>query len=309
MLRPGNRLIFICTVPNQSYFYHSKKERNALIILLIFCFLFAAAPQLYVRIQVAKVEYLRFPEVQEWIKMPTERKYHYAGRNDEKTEPVLLKHEKFFFDPNVVSQIDLQRLGLTEKQAATLINYRHKGGKFKNAADLGKIWGISALLVDELIPLVRIKPGMDELPYGGRERNWMPVQKKLININTADSLEFLALPGIGPGFTSRILKFRRRLGGFYAVNQLLEVYGMPDSVFRIIQPRLTCDSNQVIKINVNSASTDDLGHHPYIRYPLAKLIIAYRSQHGNFADIRELQKMMTMNDSLYQHIKRYMTVE
>lgn len=51
----------------------------------------------------------------------------------------------------------------------------------------------------------------------------LPVGAK-INLNTADSLTLISLPGIGKGLSHRILKRRRELGRFNNMEQVLEVY-------------------------------------------------------------------------------------
>lgn len=296
---------------HQSYFYHSRKERNALIILLSLCFICAALPHLYILMQKdASFSNLVTPEVREWIKLTPEKKYpasHRLGAIPD-SSPAGYRTEKFVFDPNTASVADFRRLGLSEKQATVIYNYRQKGGKFRHPADIRKIWGISTGLAQELEPFIQIKETGGQKLEWKEDRKWIPKQVKTVNINTADSLQFLSLPGIGPGFTSRILKFRGRLGGFISVNQLAEVYGLPDSVFQKIKPYLKCEPGQVKRMNINTAPQDELGQHPYIRYHLAKLIIAYRNQHGNFKELEDLKKIMILTDSLYNRINPYLSI-
>lgn len=45
-----------------------------------------------------------------------------------------------------------------------------------------------------------------------------------INLNTADSLTLISLPGIGKGLSHRILERRRQLGKFANMEEVLEVY-------------------------------------------------------------------------------------
>ena len=50
-------------------------------------------------------------------------------------------------------------------------------------------------------------------------------------INAADTLNFRTLKGIGEVLSSRIVKYRKLLGGFYSTHQLTEVYGVePETV-------------------------------------------------------------------------------
>ena len=50
----------------------------------------------------------------------------------------------------------------------------------------------------------------------------LPTEK--INLNTADSLMLISLPGIGKGLSHRILERRRELGKFTSMEQVFEVY-------------------------------------------------------------------------------------
>ena len=68
--------------------------------------------------------------------------------------------------------------------------------------------------------------------YGSYKSGKSGVRRRqaAIDINTADSTAWVALNGIGPGFAKRIITYREKLGGFYQVDQLKEVYGL-DSVW------------------------------------------------------------------------------
>src|SRR5690606_34563046 len=62
----------------------------------------------------------------------------------ETAEPNKTRSATFFpFDPNTVAYNDLLKLGFSEKQAHTLLNYRKAGGKFFKNDDLKKVYGIS----------------------------------------------------------------------------------------------------------------------------------------------------------------------
>lgn len=294
---------------HQSYFYHSKKERNALIILLLCCLVFAAIPKLYYLFEKKPAfAQLEFPEITEWIKIPAEKKYTGGSASFIKEKTSGRAAERFVFDPNTASENDWQRLGLAEKQIAIIKNYLSKGGQFREPADIGKIWGMPPLLVNELKPYIKIKKNFFEGSKFSNDKKWEQKQVHIVNINTADSLEFLSLPGIGPKLSSRIIRFREKLGGFLSVNQVAETFGLADSVFQKIKPQLKCINGQVKKININTATLDELRQHPYIRYQLAKLILAYREQHGNFNNMASLRSIMLITDSLYERINPYITV-
>lgn len=183
----------------------------------------------------------------------------------------------FRFDPNSVSKTDLQKLGVPERTIGTILKFREKGGRFRKADDLGKIYGMPAELTGLLVPYV-------ELNRSGKETK----RPQKIKINTADSLSWLELPGIGPALTGRILKYRERLGGFVSISQLSEIYGLQDSVFQQLKNYLELDSVAVRKISLNSSTLEELARHPYIRWKQAEAIIRYRNMHGAFTDINSL---------------------
>ncbi len=128
----------------------------------------------------------------------------------------------------------------------------------------------------------------------------------MINLNEADTSELIVLPGIGSKLSARIVAFREKLGGFYAVEQVGETYGVPDSTFQKIKGRLQVDGNSIRKINVNSATKDDLKAHPYIRWNLANAIVEYRNQHGAFSSLEELKNIVLIDEGTFQKIVPYL---
>src|SRR6478736_5708739 len=63
-----------------------------------------------------------------------------------KKDSVTDKTIHFFrFDPNSASMQQFDSLGLSERQAKSIVNYRTKGGKFRIKSDLKKIYGIDSV--------------------------------------------------------------------------------------------------------------------------------------------------------------------
>lgn len=126
-----------------------------------------------------------------------------------------------------------------------------------------------------------------------------------VNINTATAEEFEKLRGIGAVLGARIVKFRGILGGFAAKEQLKEVYGLPDSTYQAIKQQLIVDKSRIAKIDLNTADYKALKAHPYIKADNAKMIEAYRKQHGAFKDLAEL-KAIVASDSIYKKMVPYL---
>ena len=143
------------------------------------------------------------------------------------------------------------------------------------------------------------------------QSSYLPVTKKYqsIEINTADTSAWIALPGIGSKLAQRIVLFREKLGGFYSVSQVAETFGLADSVFRKIEPLLKLDQQQVRKININTATAEELKAHPYLKWGVINAIIAFRKEHGSFRKKEELKQVMAVTDEIYLKISPYIMTE
>lgn len=130
-----------------------------------------------------------------------------------------------------------------------------------------------------------------------------------IDINKADSAAWESLRGIGPVLAARIVRFRDKLGGFYAISQVRETYGLPDSTFNKIQPYLRLNAVSLKKLDINNADEQTLAQHPYIRYKLARLIFLYRSNNGPFSQPADLLGIPLVDDSIYRKIEHYIKTE
>jgi competence ComEA-like helix-hairpin-helix protein len=118
-----------------------------------------------------------------------------------------------------------------------------------------------------------------------------------IDINSATYENWLDLPGVGPATASKITRFREKLGGFTAVDQIGETYGLQDSVFQKIRNHLVIKKS-IRKININAVTVDALAAHPYCRYHFAKLIINYRDMHRGIKNETEMQKIYGIKEIL-----------
>ncbi|MFT3949508.1 MAG: helix-hairpin-helix domain-containing protein [Agriterribacter sp.] len=217
----------------------------------------------------------------------------------------------FYFDPNTLSVSGWKKLGLPDKTIATIINYVNKGGKFRKPEDLAKIYGLRKTDYERLAPYVKIESRYDKeekLPLAERTSQHEQKSIKAIDINSADTTMFIALPGIGSKLANRIINFRQKLGGFYAVDQVAEVYGLPDATFQKIRPKLLCNAKDIHKININTATLDDLKAHPYIKYQVANAVIQYRNQHGDYASVEAIKQVQAVTDDIFKKIAPYITV-
>lgn len=226
----------------------------------------------------------------------------------------------FYFNPNELPAEGWQKLGLKPKTIRTILNYRNKGGEFRKPEDLQKVYGLSQADYMALLPYVqlparekKVYPVIPDPQQAAIDKASYPAYTKKayhsIDINLADTTVYSSLPGIGAALARRIVNFREKLGGFYRVEQVAETYGVPDSTFQKIKPYLQLGSVTVKKLNINTATVEVLAAHPYIKGSIAKSIVAYRQQHGPFNNVQELQKLMSIDNMVYEKIRPYVTTE
>lgn len=163
------------------------------------------------------------------------------------------------------------------------------------------------------------KSGYQERQYQNRtdgdqkERAAEPRKERkieLINLNEADSAMLEALPGIGEHLSARIIKYRDRLGGFHEVAQLKEVYGLQDTVLKILASRVFVPLNgSLTKLDVNKCSYADFRHHPYMGHAFAKSLVAFRKTHGEIKTIEDLYQLVAVKKEEIERMKPYFSFE
>ncbi|MBZ5858161.1 ComEA family DNA-binding protein [Flavihumibacter profundi] len=305
----------------EDYFSFSTRERWAVLVLVVIILILFILPD-FLPEQESRIN------IADSLITSAVKQFDSAGNTTKGPQAILPNQangisspERFPFDPNLLGRDEWIRLGLRPKTAETILKYRAKGGRFRSAGDLEKIYGLSPELARQLIPWVKImqvqeksqpsymvRPRQDSIhPFRRNPSKEQKAQK--VAVNTADSLAWLALPGIGPKLAGRILNFRKKLGGFFQVSQVAEVYGLPDSVFRKIEPLLEEDQQHLQLIPINTATEAELAVHPYIRHYLAAAIIQYRNAHGPFKEKEELMGIHLLKQEQYEKIVPYLKMQ
>jgi competence protein ComEA len=237
--------------------------------------------------------------------------YQYdRSKNNYNDQP---KGELFFFDPNTISTEEWKKLGLRDKTIHTIRNYISKGGHFKKTEDLQKVYGLRTNEYERLVPFIKIESAKeiiaDKISTEIQPAKTFVSYYSPIDINVADTTAFIALPGIGNKLAARIVNFRNKLGGFYSIEQVKETFGLPDSTFQKIKQYLKLENASLKKIDINTATFDELKGHPYIKWNIANPIITYRNEHGPFSTIEDIRKVMVVTDEVYNKIAPYLTTQ
>ena len=109
-----------------------------------------------------------------------------------------------------------------------------------------------------------------------------------LDLNASDSAELVKVPGIGPVYARRIIRYRTQLGGFSDLSQLMEIEGLPDSLMKWF---IITDTVPLGKIAVNAATLAELRRHPYIDFYQARAIVEYRQERGKIKGPEQLSFM------------------
>jgi DNA uptake protein ComE-like DNA-binding protein len=216
---------------------------------------------------------------------------------------VAVGSKTFPFNPNTITEDSLQMLGFSQRQAASIIKYRTKGGKFRVKRDFAKMYVVDSVKYAALEPFILLP---DRLPGKRNVTNKpknvtngvenarivteaadsvtkahqasapqpapaskygtrLPKEKYVCNLNTADSAALVQLYGIGGYYARKILQYRERLGGsFVDTRQLLEIEGFTQERFEKIKGNVVVLEEDVKGFSLLKASREELERHPYI---------------------------------------------
>ncbi|MGN1236439.1 MAG: ComEA family DNA-binding protein [Bacteroidaceae bacterium] len=225
----------------------------------------------------------------------------------------------FPFDPNTADSATFVSLGLRPKTAVTIIHYRNAGGVFRAPDDLGRIYTLSQKDYLRLKPYIRISPQYQKSKkqYQSSKKHEdtvveQPLEKptyisyklqrgQTVDINIADSVMLQKIPGIGPYYARKIIRYRDRLGGFVSVSQIKEIQGLPVDVEQWLS--LSCCA--IEKLQINHSTFGKLLRHPYLDYKQVVAIFNFRKTHGDIHSFDELRNCSEFSSSDFARLKPY----
>ncbi|HBG70455.1 MAG: hypothetical protein A2W93_09370 [Bacteroidetes bacterium GWF2_43_63] len=218
------------------------------------------------------------------------------------------KLNPFAFNPNELDADGWKRLGLTDKQTKSILNYRQKGGEFRIKKDFAKMYTISEEEYLVLEPFIQLPEKQAQKP-DYKASSYEKKEVVRVEINSADTSALMKVRGIGPAFAMRIVSYRSRIHGYISIDQLKEVKGIDSLKFAEISPSLFVNPYLVRKININTVTFDELKGHPYFGYNISLSLINYRKQHGEYKVLTDIKKSALVTEEVYKKISPYLTVQ
>lgn len=179
---------------------------------------------------------------------------------------------------------------------------------------------------------------------GSQKRNY---GSPIVNINTATIEELQTLPGIGPSKARAIIEYRNK-NPFSKPEELINVPGIGQKTYDKLKDRITVGKNMnssinipvqentaekentktkpqqdtIIsnirnksdnvssrKININTASVEELQKLPGIGPTKAQAIVDYRQNNGDFKSIEEIKNVKGIGEKTYEKLKDLIDVK
>jgi len=280
------------------FFYFTKTERIITLGLMVVIVLLVAGmfikPHLHLidGETIVPVDSLVVQQFDEEMAQRQRTVASHRGRISKETLPTpsIRMHA---FDPNLADSAELREVGLSAFVAHNIVRYRNAGGRFRNEQKLAEIYGMDDSIFQRVKPFVRIAPQPSQQADSVKivrqrtsERIEVTKQEKYavgtqVDLNVADTTELKKIPGIGSVIAAMIVRYREQLGGYYDVNQLLEIkYLTPE-----LLPWFIIGTLELRKIRINHVGIDRLRMHPYINFHQAKAFLQYRKKEGKIESL------------------------
>jgi DNA uptake protein ComE-like DNA-binding protein len=146
-------------------------------------------------------------------------------------------------------------------------------------------------------------------PHKKQEKRVTNTHIQPFDINNATNKVLEILPGIGTARSTRIIKYRDKLGGFIHQQQYQEIYGLDSlSIANMFQYTYITADFQPKRLDINQDDFKTLLAHPYLTYEQVKRIIQFREKQDKFNDIKELMSFNILEKDTFEKVKFYLTI-
>ncbi|QKG57849.1 helix-hairpin-helix domain-containing protein [Hymenobacter sp. BRD128] len=330
---PGNRWSVWRWV--RRYFGFSRAETRGFVLLLLVALAIAVAPLLLRPTDPAYLPAADQRQLDAWgqdltARLDSNRVAHdraYAARYPARGAsryPAVPQVRLAPFDSNALTAEGWEARGVPHFVAGRIVNYGQKAGGFRAKSQVQRIYGLPDSVYQRLAPFMQLPealPGRERPDYAASRPSFgdngarlpgrfarKPAHLQPFDLNLADTTQLMQIRGIGRGRAKWIVRRRDELGGYLVENQLAEVYVLqdaPDLVDSLRKYTFVAPGFAPRPVHVNSASFDELWPHPYVGKPLARLIVAYRKQHGPFATPDDLRQLKLLKEENFVKLRPY----
>ncbi|AUS05889.1 ComEA family DNA-binding protein [Pseudotamlana carrageenivorans] len=218
------------------------------------------------------------------------------------------------FNPNYMDDFKGAVLGMSTIEIDRLLDFRSQNQWINSSEEFQNVTQISDSLFEAISPYFKfpdwVKASRAKKEISNNFKG-LKTDAEKNDLNTATAIELQHVSGVGKVLSSRIVKYRNSLlGGFTDVVQLEDVYGLNLQVIQNITEQFVVKTPKVIhKIELNTATVNQLVTIPHIDYDLAHRIIEYRQLRSGYNGINELLKVKEFPVNKIKIIQLYLHLE
>ena len=224
------------------------------------------------------------------------------------------KPKLYPFNPNYITDYKGFTLGMSNEEIDRLLSFRKQNKWVNSAEEFQNVTKISDSLLYEISPYFQFPEWVTSQKSSTKPvfQNYSSTKtfEQKHDLNTATAQQLQKVNGIGEALSDRIIKYRNKFnGGFISDIQLNDIYGLsPEVIERIINDFTVKTPRTIQKINLNTATTNDLVTIQYIDYEIAHNIIEERTLREGFKSLEELTKVKDFPVHKIEIIKLYLTL-
>ena len=285
----------------KSHFQFSKQQRSGIFVLIL---LIIGVQVLNSTIDFSSSE---IPYNAEALEALNKEAYGLRLAEVEKRKPKL-----FPFNPNFITDYKGYRLGMSNEEIDRLLSYRAKDQWINSAKQFQRVTKISDSLLNSISPYFKFPEWVKhseakKKTYTDTYNSPKPYDQKR-DLNTVTAADLKRVNGVGNVLSERIIRYRNKFkGGFIADVQLIDIRGLkPEVIERITNEFTVKTPRQITKLDLNTASLEELVTIQHIDYEVAHHIIEERTLREGFKSLEELTKLEDFPVEKYEIIKLYL---
>jgi len=211
---------------------------------------------------------------------------------DSLKQVALKKFDLQPFNPNFITDYKGFKLGMTTAEIDKLLRFRSTGKYVNSATEFQQVTGVSTEVLDKISPYFKFPEWTQNKKANSYAENSEPVVLKNINLNKATVEDLVAIKGIGDYYANAIINEREKLGSFVSIHQIDFIKGLRPEAVKILKQNTSVKTSATIKkVNVNTATKEELAQIPYINSHIARQIVVYRSKQEIPLKIEDLEKI------------------
>jgi len=216
------------------------------------------------------------------------------------------------FNPNYITDYKGYTLGMSSDEIDRLLTFRDQGDWINSIKQFQEVTKVSDSLLNKISPYFKFPEWVTNPKQKNSYSDNKPktfAEKKDLNKATEEQLQ--TVNGIGAYYSEKIIKLRSKfVGGFIADVQLQDVSGLTPEVIEKITNEFTVKTpRQIQKINLNTATVDQLVTIQHIDYEVAYKIIEQRQLQEGYKSIDELTKVKDFPVNKIEIIKLYLSLD